>query len=287
MDAGVVVTNPYRFKATALPDGSQVQVSTIQFCYDEIARTSREAFSAEYQSEVVEEQIDQEAFISSAHIQKRVSGFAKYVVPDACKILTQGIDIGKQRLNCVVRAWRPDGTGFTIEYDALATSGTVYGSDEGVDEAIERALHERKEFVDQQPYKTPDGKPVGIQLTLIDAKYRSESVFQFCRQAGPRWMSAMGCGDTESRVSKSFNAPIRSTTDKRPGNRWYRSRRQHGLWLVMLDSNYWIQWEHDHWMRPSHRRSDNRIHGGQAGDKSPGWPLRTDEMGESQTGLCL
>ena len=248
MDAGVVVTNPYRFNHRLAPDGSQIQVSTIQFCYDEIVRTSQEAFAGEYQSEVVEEQVDQEPFVTSTHIQRRVSGCPKYLVPEGCTVLTQGIDIGKQFIYAVVRAWKPDGTGYTIDYETLPT-GVKDGAEEGVDEAIERVLHDRRDFIASGPYKGEQGNTFDAQLTLIDARYRSNTIYNFCRQAGPRWMPAMGCGDSPSCETKRYGPPIRSTTDKRIGNRWYRSRQERGIWVIRLDSNYWIQWEHDHWMR--------------------------------------
>jgi hypothetical protein len=249
MELGSEVTNPYRFVQTILSDGSQLEVSTLQFCYNQIARTSKESFDVEYQSEVTEEDLDNEAFITSAHIQKRVSGLPKYVVPDGCTVVTQGIDLGKQRHNCVVRAWKPDGTGYTIDYDTVTTTGTVTDSEQGLDEAIVRALRERKDFVDSEPYRTADGRAVPVDLTLVDAHWRSDAVIQFCRQSGPHWMASMGLGSNSSCVGKTYTQPIRVTQDKRPGHHWYRSHKGRGIWVIMLDANYWILWEHDHWMR--------------------------------------
>jgi hypothetical protein len=249
IEKGSVVTNPFRFVASVLSDGSQMEVSTLEFCYNEIARTSIEAFSSEYQSEVIEEKIDEEAFITSAHIQKRVSGLAKYLIPDGCTLLTQGIDPGQRRHNCVVRAWKPDGTAYIIDYATVNTFIMDDSTSKAVDEAIARSLRERKDFLDAHPYKTLDGKSMDVDLTLIDAHWRQDAVVKFCREAGPRWMAGVGLGSTGSCVGKTYTHPIRGTVDKRPGNHWYNSRRSRGVWVICLDSNYWILWEHDHWMR--------------------------------------
>src|SRR5690606_14230516 len=42
MDAGAVVANPHRFDASQLPDGSQLEVSSLQRYYNEVARRSEE-----------------------------------------------------------------------------------------------------------------------------------------------------------------------------------------------------------------------------------------------------
>jgi hypothetical protein len=72
MNAGAVVTNPYRFDQKPLPDGSQMETSTLEFVYNEIARTSREAFCAEYQNEVIDDLIEDSVYLTAAHVQKRV-----------------------------------------------------------------------------------------------------------------------------------------------------------------------------------------------------------------------
>jgi hypothetical protein len=72
-------------------------------------------------------------------------------------VLTQGIDIRKIALHYVVRAWRPDATGFTIDYDVQEIHGTRYGTDEGVDLAVRKAILARMdELREEQPYRTID-----------------------------------------------------------------------------------------------------------------------------------
>jgi hypothetical protein len=42
-----------------------------------------------------------------------VNGLPRGTVPDGCTLLTMGVDCRKLVLHWVLRAWRPDGTGFT------------------------------------------------------------------------------------------------------------------------------------------------------------------------------
>jgi hypothetical protein len=134
MDAGAVMGNPYR-----MPRGER---SALQFFFIEVARLGWDAVNSEYQNDPPEESGPVESGITPLRIQRQVNGMPRGVVPAGCTLLTMGIDCRKLLLHWVVRAWRPDGTPFTIDYGEHLTKGTVKGSDEGVDLALRRALRE-------------------------------------------------------------------------------------------------------------------------------------------------
>jgi len=254
MDRGAVVTNPTRYVADRLPDGSQLEISAIQHAYNVIADRGREHFDCEYQNDPPEETGPIESGITAHRVQTQCSGYPRKLIPPGCTVLTHAIDCRKVALHWVVRAWRPDATGYTIDYGVEEVHGTVVGSDEGVDVAIARAIQARMEALRQSPYATLDGATVSIDQTLVDAGWRTEAVYHACRelkQAGfPIW-PAMGFGKSNGAVRTNFNAPVRTTVDKKAGDGWFLSRRPKGIWLCCMDADRWKAWEHDRWMTPT------------------------------------
>ena len=133
-----LVANPHRFDPTVLPDGSQVEVSGVQRYYNEVVRVGQDAVSTEWDNDPPDESGPQESGITAHRIQHQVSGFPRKQVPPGCVKLTQGIDVHKQLLYYVVKAWREDCTGYVIDYDVQETHGTTVGTDEGLDNAIRK-----------------------------------------------------------------------------------------------------------------------------------------------------
>jgi hypothetical protein len=128
--------------------------------------------------------------------------------------------------------------------------GTTQGTDEGVDEAIQRALASRRQAIEDEPYRTMDGHSRAIDLTLIDAGWRTEAIYGWCLEAGQqKWKPAMGFGRSAGCTSAAFHEPTRTERDKKMGQRWFLSKRPRGIWLVCTDADHWKAWEHDHWMR--------------------------------------
>ena len=116
--------------------------------------------------------------------------------------MTQGIDCGKVILHWVVRAWKVDEanclvTGYTIDYGIQDVYGTTIGSDEGLDEALLRALLARREAMVLANYETEAHEIRDIDLTLVDAGYRTEAVYDACRQLGLAWKPYMGFGKSQ------------------------------------------------------------------------------------------
>lgn len=252
MDAGALVGNPFRFSNKMLPDGSPMQVSALQFCYDFIADKSLDAFNTEYQNEPPEETEAKESGITPTRVQRQVSGFVQAVVPPGCVCLTQGIDVHKRALYWVVRAWRPDfsgfATGFTIDYGITEVLGTKPNVDEGVDEAIYQALHSRREWIEEHPYCTQDGRSITDQLTLVDSMWKRDAVFRFCDEAGLGWYPGVGYGRSDGCAMPNFREPVASNPNKIMGWQYFSAPRADGGWLIHINADHWKGWEHDRWM---------------------------------------
>jgi len=247
MDAGAVVANPHRFDPSILPDGTQVEASSLQRFYNLICDLGPEAVATEYQNDPPEESGPMESGITSNRVQCQVSGFDRRVVPPGCIAVTQGVDCRKIALHYVVRAWQADGTGYTIDYGVHEVYGTTVGSDEGVDLALRRAIIDRQETIDANPYRYADGTIAPVNLTLVDAGWRTQAVYTACNEVGLGIMPSMGFGRSAGCTQANFSDTQRRTRDRAPGDGWFLSRRGK-LWLVAMDTDRWKSFEHDRWM---------------------------------------
>jgi len=249
MDRGAVVGNKHRYSRDTLPDGSPMQISALQFCFDTIADMGRDAFDSEFQNDPPEEAGPIESGISANRIQRQLSGFDRRIVPPGCAIVTQGIDVRKMALHFVVRAWQPGAIGFTIDYGVHEVRGTVRGSDDGVEVALVRALEERRQDLAENPYTTIDGEIVDIKTTLVDAGWQTDAIYHFCRSAGRGWRPAMGFGRSNGCVQAAFNMPSKDNERRRSGQQWFLSyRNKQKVWLVCCNADYWKAWEHSRWL---------------------------------------
>ncbi|MFZ1932297.1 MAG: terminase gpA endonuclease subunit, partial [Thermoguttaceae bacterium] len=253
MDAGAQVANPFSFDGRTLPDGSQLQVSAIQRYYDFVADNGEHAALSELQNDPPAESGPIESGITAYRIQTQVSGFPRKVVPPGCSWITQAIDVRKAGLHFVVRAWLLDNenclsTAYTIDYGFQDSHGTTPGSDEGVDVAIKQAILARKDMMEREPYIDTGGVVRKVDLTLVDAGWRTEAIYEACREIGLDWKPAMGFGKSNGCAKTSFTGAVHNTADKKKGDRWFLSRRPGGTWLVCMDTDFWKSWEHDRWM---------------------------------------
>lgn len=248
MDAGAVVTNPQRYDSRPLADGEPGQVSALQACFDVIADRGWERFNTEYQNDPPEEEGPIESGISAGKIQRQLSGYNRATIPPGCVTLTQGIDVQKSGLYWVVKAWRNDATSFVIDYGFHETQGTVYGSDEGIEFAIRRAILGRMEVVNEEPYCTEGGEILPVDLTLIDSGYQTQAVYQACTEVGLGVYPAKGHGKSHGCATPSFSEWQKRTRDRKPGDGWFMQKQKDGFWVVHCDTDRWKTFEHERWM---------------------------------------
>lgn len=240
MDIGALVANPNRFTPS--------EASALEFYFTEVARIGADSVATEYDNDPPEETGPVESGITAHRIQRQTSGWERKAIPPGCTVITQGIDCRKVGLHWVVRAWRPDGTGFVIDYGVHEVLGTTYGSDEGVDTAIKKAILARMEATKEAGYfRTEGGELMPVDLTLVDAGWRTDAVYAACHEAGLGIMPVMGFGRSSGCAQANFSEHQRVTIDKKPGDGWFHSRKGK-LWLVCADTDRWKAWEHDRWM---------------------------------------
>jgi hypothetical protein len=250
MGAGAVPTNPYNFERTLLPDGSQKQLSSLQRCYDYIADYGMPSFLTEHQNDPPEDSGTVESGINTRLIQTQVSGFGQGCVPEVCTVLVHGVDVGKYKLHWVVRAFKPDGTGYTIDYGTHDVYGVKYSSEEGLDRAIKREILRRVAEFRDMDY----AKEFRESMTLVDAGYRTEAVYAGCVEAGMGVMPIMGIGLSAGVAERGkFIDAMRRTRDKKPicDGVYIKRIREPGspaVDLVCASADQFKAWEHDRWM---------------------------------------
>ena len=251
MDEGAEVANEHRFDGMTLADGTQYEVSSLQRYFNLVSDIGIVAVQTEYDNDPPEEAGLIESGITAHRIQKQVSGYGRQIIPPGVVKITQGIDVRKVALHWCVRAWREDATGYTIDYGIEEVFGRE-GGDEGLDRALGTAIRSRMEYIDTNPYKTVGGDTMPVDLTLIDAGWRTDAIYHACKQIGQQIIKpSMGFGRSAGCTSANFNAPVKRSRDRKPGDGWFMSRRPKGIWLVAMDSDRWKAWEHDRWMTPT------------------------------------
>jgi hypothetical protein len=252
MELGAVVANEHRYDDRKLPDGSQLEVSALQRYYNTIARTSKEAVATEFDNDPPEETGPVESSLKPTRIMRQLSGYPRCIVPSDTACLVQGIDVGKTAMHWVVRAWRPGCVGYTVAHGVQDVVGTTVGSEDGLDVCIRRAIITRFEEM-RDEYSTPDGEVVPIDLTLVDARYRTDAVYAACRDIGVSIRPAMGHGKSQGCVRATFSEfqhTIRTVSTKvKPGDgiSWYEKHAS-GLWVVHFFADRWKNWEQDRWL---------------------------------------
>jgi len=261
MTAGAEIANPHRYDSSTLEDGTQRELSALQRYYNLVAQIGQEAVDAEYNNDPAEESGPIESGITAHRVQCQVSGYDRKVIPPGCVAITQGIDVRKIALHWVVRAWQADGSGFTIDYGVTEVHGTTVGTDDGVDVAIRRAIHGRMEQTHSDQYATIEGDVMPVSLTLVDAGWRTQAIYQACRELGLGIMPAMGFGKSAGCAKANFSPVSKQTESRIPGDGWFFSRVDDSFWFCAMDADRWKAWEHDRWMTAPDRPGAMRLYG--------------------------
>jgi hypothetical protein len=245
MDAGGVVANKHRFA-----DG---ELSAIQHYYTWVARIGRDAVATELDNDPPEELVSVASGLTAKRIMLKLSGYERRVVPPETLVVTQGVDVQKSGIFFVVKAWQSDATNYVIDYGFVETHGTTYGSEDGVEFAVKRAILERFEQQVDEDYapRTSDGRLLAIDLTLVDSGWQTQAVYSACREIGGAIVyPSKGHGKSHGCATPNFYDQLKRTNDRQPvaGGGAFRSRLPGGAWLVHADTDRWKSFDHARWM---------------------------------------
>lgn len=264
MDDGAVVSNPFRHITKKLPDGTRVQESTLQFCYDFMADKTDDVhplrfFNEEFQNDPPELG-EMTSGLTSNLVQNRLSGYPKGIVPSWAKCVTGFIDVGKFNCHWIVTAWSPGAKGVVIDY-GVAEVYNAGDTAEGIESAIFNALNRWKDETNSTPYRDEEGQERCVDLTLVDSGFHPLPVYRFCQQAGLTFRPSKGFGETAQDSHTRYNQGV-SSDKKKVGDHWDLRRQENGLWLVCMDSDYWKRWVHDRFLTQPEHPGSLTLYGG-------------------------
>lgn len=252
MDAGAIPSNPTRYIASPMSDGSPTEISALQHCYNIIARIDLGAFRTEYQNDPPEDEGPETSGIKASLVESRVNELPQRMIPPNTICLTAGVDVGKYRCYWTVTAWQPGAIGFVVDYGWGEVLGTATEDENRV--AIEHAILSallalRDEFI-TDPYTKEGGEIVPLDLVLVDSGTYTDGVYQFIRQTGATvYVPSKGFAD--GRGSSPFNLG-KAANDRRVGNHWFVHKQPNGIWLYGFDADYWKHFVHERFLTPTY-----------------------------------
>ena len=231
MDAGVVMLAD-NFKEIVLKDGRQAVYSAIQEAYNKISDTNLSAFKAEYQNDPDPEEQAEVSKLTPGRVSGQLSRIQQGKPPEDKSFSFVGIDIGKYKSHWVKIHITRDAVAWITDYGIAETHGlTKYSSEQAIELAIIGSL---VQFSDSDVFK--DSTPV---LTLVDAGDFTESIYEFCRQAGRPFFPSKGWDANRFRQKKKtdeyepfLEAYAHKMTDSK--------RRE--VWLYNVNTEYWKKW---------------------------------------------
>ena len=167
MDAGAEVANPHRFDGQVLPDGSQLEVSTLQRYYNEVSRIGQEAVSTEYDNDPPKGPAAFEVAVSPYHVSNCASDSPRGMVEPTSTMLIRGVDVRKIELHEVAMSTDDDCNHRIVDYYERG-HGTTSVTVEQAESLILDGL--RAMFADWQDHPLSDvnGTEHRTDLTLID-----------------------------------------------------------------------------------------------------------------------
>ncbi len=187
-------------------------------------------------------------------IEKALPGIKRQQLPVGYTTGVAGIDVGGELLHWVMPGWKQGFSGHVSDYNtwprqtanyyttktARYTLSSVYKSS---DEAsrIYQGLNDLIEYLLSIKMETVDGVAVPIRRILIDARYRTETIRQFCERSKYRALIFPTFGEGRRPVQRTEKPGYESAdgwqiAPPAPGKP-YRE--------FIQDSNYWIGFTQD------------------------------------------
>lgn len=119
-------------------------------------------------------------------------------VPEGVLVLTAGVDVQKDRIECEVVGWGRDHESWAIEHKVFYGSPGIElteGEPDPDDEAIPSVWEELEAFLTGS-FIGASGRVFRVQCVAVDSGYLQRVVFKFCyRNRQRRWFAVKGMGD--------------------------------------------------------------------------------------------
>lgn len=138
-------------------------------------------------------------------LAQKTSGYQRGTVPTGTVLLTGGVDVQKNGMYYIIRAWMADGTNCLVEHGFVQSWGEITN-------------------VMNCPYLSPERESFLVNLCLVDSGDQTDDVYEYC--AVNREWAAPSKG-----ASTTIYSRYRMSTIDREGS------RANGMRLIIVDTN--------------------------------------------------
>jgi hypothetical protein len=236
MQAGAVVSNPYRFNRK-----SETEVDALQAFFNRVADWKLPRVLAELQNDPEEDIQEMSLALTAGKVQTRISGLMQHELPRADNlIITCGLDIGNTWSHWVKVAWFGNATGVIVDYGVAENPGAKAGMSQAIlDATLLPSLHQwRTDILSQNQ---PD-------FCLIDSGSgtHSEIVYEFVRQVGGVPFEASKGWD-KNRFKIGVDSDSRRCYYECAAEFIDKSK----VWLYHVNTEFWKQWLQERFITPT------------------------------------
>jgi len=240
-------------EVNVLPDGTEMEASALQHCFNIIAEQGRDVFRSECQNEPVAVEGVQDE-LSPDLIASRLSRLKRRQIPAACDHLVAFIDVHKTPLYWLVLALENGYPGYVIDYGTYPkTPGAAYtwSGDElmratktdSVEASIHQGLDDLADLILRDPWKRDDGVELPVERCLIDSGWgpQTETVYRWCVMSGLRSVAYPSKGKfVRDNVGANLAKGKRKARHRR-GLNWVQGPAPGNpkVRLVSYDSGWW------------------------------------------------
>jgi len=183
--------------------------------------------------------------VTAGSIMQRSTNHARGVVPDGVTLVTCCIDVGKWQCHWTGVGWRPDHSGYVIDYGGIEVHHNQGGGEE------HNILNALRQFRDDTlvPGWGDGHRPA---VVLVDCGWKQDVAYTFCKESGNAiYYPSKGFGT--ARNQPSWNQQPRQGRAKgiRFGDNWRLVRDRTGQVItVQMHTDYWKSFLHQRLLTP-------------------------------------
>lgn len=256
MEGGAIVANPNRYM--------KGELSALQFYFDEVARTSQDAVSTEYDNDPPDDAAGA-VILSRDEICKKIHGYDHGVVPGTATHLTSFIDVHGKLLYWAVAAWTSGFSGYVVDYGCWPSQSRRYYSladaapsiqdrcSGGLEGQLTAALTALVNDLLGREWKVDGQGTMRIGKCLIDANWgdSTDTVYAFIRESPHKAILLPSHG----KGVKATGSPVRLWPihdGEQTGMNWRirRASKRNNARYGIFDANYWKSFVHGRLFTP-------------------------------------
>lgn len=257
-----------------LPDGTEIEASALQHCYNIIAEKGLSVFRSECQNEPVDLE-DTADRLTVDMVAGRINQLPRNTIPSTCDHLTMFIDVHKSPLYYILIAWESNGTGYIINYGTYPRQRNKTLMEATRASSLEGAIHQGLVLLTEddgsgeygflsRTFLRDDGAEMRVERCLIDAGWgpQTDTVYRFCRTTPFSGVVYPSMGE----YIRATGTPLTKSKKKRGermGHNWRQgpSPTERRIRLVQYDTNYWKSFSHERFRTAAGERGSMTLFG--------------------------